>query len=109
MWPGNVRELEAFVERYVALGEDNTRTHVVFHSLLDKLTVGALMVRKKSGVNQMSIELSNMMDMEKQILLQASKLIRGNKGDIAKILGISRSTLWKKLKDLGLEDRENEQ
>ncbi|MRS06025.1 hypothetical protein EG832_22830, partial [bacterium] len=25
------------------------------------------------------------------------------KGDVAKILGISRSTLWKKLKELGLE------
>ncbi|MFZ5642648.1 MAG: sigma 54-interacting transcriptional regulator [Bacillota bacterium] len=103
MWPGNVRELEAFVERYVALEEENTKTHTVFHSLLYKLNSGELSIRKKSGINQVTIELGNMMDMEKQILLHASKLIRGNKGDIAKLLGISRSTLWKKLKDFGLE------
>jgi len=103
MWPGNVRELESFAERYVALGEENTNTHTVFHSMLDKLNVRSLSARKNSGINQMTIELGNMMDMEKQILLQASKLIRGNKGDMAKILGISRSTLWKKLKDLGLK------
>jgi len=102
-WPGNVRELEAFVERYVALGEENTVTHTVFHSLLDKLNTGDLSLKKKSGINQMIIELDNMIEMEKQILVQASKLIRGNKGDVAKILGISRSTLWKKLKELGLE------
>lgn len=107
MWPGNVRELEAFVERYVALGEENIKTHTVFHSLLDKLDTGELSARKKSGANQVTIELGSMMDMEREILLQASKLIRGNKGDIAKILGISRSTLWKKLKDLGLEATEH--
>lgn len=103
MWPGNVRELEALVERYVALGEENTVTHTVFHNLLDKLNTGDFSLKKKSGMNQMTIELDNMIEMEKQILVQASKLIRGNKGDVAKILGISRSTLWKKLKELGLE------
>ncbi len=107
-WPGNVRELESFVERYLALGEENTHTHSVFNRLMDKLDTGEMMEGKQPGYYQMTIELSNMSEMEKQILLQASKIIRGTKGDIAKVLGISRSTLWKKLKDIGLEVSEGE-
>lgn len=103
MWPGNVRELEGFSERYVALGEDNIKTHSTFYGLLKKLTTGADCSRIKGNINQVTIDLGNMLDMEKQILTQASKLIRGNKGDMAKILGISRTTLWKKLKDLELQ------
>jgi len=103
MWPGNVRELEGFSERYVALEEENTKSHSTFYGLLKKLTTGTDCSRIKGSVNQVTIDLGNMLDMEKQILTQASKIIRGNKGDMAKILGISRTTLWKKLKDLELQ------
>lgn len=101
MWPGNVRELEGFAERYVALGEENTKTHLTFYTLLNKLTGGPLSGARIKGT-RLSIELGNMLDMEKQIFIQASKLIQGSRGEMARTLGISRTTLWKRLKELGV-------
>ncbi|MGB9826388.1 MAG: sigma-54 interaction domain-containing protein, partial [Desulfofundulus sp.] len=103
MWPGNVRELEGFVERYVALGEENINTHVTFYKLLQKLTSGAAGEVARNNGNQLTIELGSLPYMEKQILTQASKLIRGSRNEMAKVLGISRTTLWKKLKELNIE------
>ncbi|MFZ5642186.1 MAG: sigma 54-interacting transcriptional regulator [Bacillota bacterium] len=103
MWPGNIRELEGFAERYAALGEDNTRIHSTFYGLFKKLVMGAIDHDIKNDGNHLTIQLGSIPDMEKQILTQASRLIRGNKGEMAKILGISRTTLWKKLKDLDIE------
>lgn len=101
LWPGNARELQGFAERYVALGEDDTHTHVTFFNLLEKLLrSGASRLESAPLDGKLAIELGPMLDMEKQILLQASRLIKGNRLEMAKVLGISRTTLWKKLKDL---------
>lgn len=107
MWPGNIRELEGFVERYSALGEESVKNHLTFHGLLNKLIGYENPVRRSSN-EQIVIELSNMMDMERQILAQVSSMIAGGKGEMAKILGVSRTTLWKKLKelDIHLPDKE---
>lgn len=105
LWPGNVRELEGFVERYVALGEEDTRNHTTFYRLLEKL-VNNETYREVKGNNGfynsdlLTIRLGKLVDMEKQILVQASKLFQGSKGEMARVLGISRTTLWKKLKEL---------
>lgn len=109
LWPGNVRELEGFAERYIALDEEDTSIHLTFYSLLNKLIAGANPTLARNNSNQLIIELGNMLEMEKQIFIQASRLIRGNKGEMAKILGISRTTLWKKLKELGLDTPGSEQ
>lgn len=103
MWPGNVRELAGFVERYVALSEENIDTHPTFHRLLNKLTGGEEKITPLVYDNQLTIELGDMPYMERQILAQASRLIRGGKGEMARVLGISRTTLWKKLKELNLD------
>lgn len=88
-WPGNVRELWNFVERIVAL-----------HS--DKTTISAKIV-------------SEMLNEEKEMLFSAMEngngdnseldeincvlaLTNGNYTKAAKILGMSRVTLWRKLK-----------
>ncbi|OAT86163.1 sigma-54 interaction domain-containing protein [Desulfotomaculum copahuensis] len=103
MWPGNVRELEGFVERYVALSEENIHTHPTFHRLLNKLTAGEEKIPPPDNDHQLTIELGDMLYMERQILTQASRIIRGGKSEMARVLGISRTTLWKKLKELNID------
>lgn len=101
LWPGNIRELEGYAERYVALGEENVLTHPTFYSLMNKLTGEAGPGEGRDNPGNLAIELGSMTDMERQILLKASQMVRGNKAELAKMLGISRTTLWKKLKSLG--------
>ncbi|MCS5696897.1 helix-turn-helix domain-containing protein [Desulfofundulus thermocisternus] len=57
----------------------------------------------RDNSNQLTIELGSLPYMEKQIISQAIKLIQGNRSEMAKILGISCTTLWKKLKELNIE------
>ncbi len=93
----------------MALGEENIGTHATFYKLLYKLTSGGNIAFMKDNSNQLTIELGSLPYMEKQIISQAIKLIRGNRSEMAKILGISRTTLWKKLKELKLSCPNNEQ
>ena len=42
-------------------------------------------------------------ELEKQHILRALDLFKGNKTEVAEKLGISRATLWRKLKDHKIE------
>lgn len=106
-WPGNVRELEGFVERYVALGEEDVSRHTTFYRLLEKLVrqewgsfTGAAQHGRLPQAGILTVRLGSLEEMEKQLLQQASKLFQGSKNEMARMLGISRTTLWKKLKEL---------
>jgi len=103
LWPGNVRELQAFAARYAALGEDDTAGHSTFFTLLARLGPAGLREPARRASNgTLAVELGSLTDMERQILTQAWRLIKGNRQEMARILGISRTTLWKKLKELGV-------
>ena len=101
MWPGNVRELEGFVERYVALGEEDTTNLTTFKNLLTKLK--SSFQAECAGFKDkqiLMVKLASMEEMERQIIEQASEMIEGSKGEVADALGLSRTTLWKKLKKI---------
>lgn len=101
-WPGNVRELEGFVERYVALGEEDMDRLTTFRSLLQKLQLRQLGAAV-SDQQVLVLQLGSMEEMERQIIEQAMGLVRGGKGELARLLGLSRTTLWKKLKKYRLD------
>ncbi|WP_027364261.1 sigma-54-dependent Fis family transcriptional regulator [Desulfotruncus alcoholivorax] len=99
LWPGNVRELEGFVERYVALGEDDEKGVTTFRKLLKKMKQNRHGESFPCDSGQvLMVKLSSMEDMERQVIEQAADIVEGGKGELAKILGLSRTTLWKKLK-----------
>ncbi len=104
LWPGNVRELEGFAARYAALGEEDVSTRATFRKLFNKLT-GLEVPVETAHKKKIVIELGNMNEMEKQIIIEAQKIIRGGKSELAKVLGVSRTTLWKKLRELDDEYR----
>lgn len=101
LWPGNIRELEGFVERYIALGEEDTVNHVTFRSLLKKMKQNNQVEKSLHNNQVLLVKLGEMEDMEHQIIEQAMEMVGGSKGELAKMLGLSRTTLWKKLKKTG--------
>ncbi len=95
-WPGNVRELRNIMERMVILAEDA----VIQREHLEKLFHHTSQIQLPIHENKMlPLKKGNL---EKQLILETLEQNNGNKSATAKKLGISRVTLYKRLKKYGL-------
>jgi DNA-binding NtrC family response regulator len=95
-WPGNIRELEATIQRAVTLTKNAM------------LTPEDLALEVGTGVqDQPSIRAypltEAIREAERRYLQEVLQSVGGQRKRAAEILGISRKTLWKKMKLLGLE------
>ena len=86
-WPGNIRELRNVLEQAVILGEGNRITPSDLPPHIGK-----------SGRGKMVFRLKTLDDVEKQYIQRVLEETEGNKARAASILGISRETLYQKLK-----------
>lgn len=91
-FPGNIRELENILERAVAL----CRSQIIDESLLPENLVGASSA-KVGTANRTSIR--TLAEMEREHILDVLKCCDGSKVQAAKILGIDRVSLWRKMKN----------
>lgn len=87
-WPGNIRELRNVVERIVAIHKQET--------------IDAAAINVTLGDQNMEAAVNILPD-ELEELRKALAMTKGRYAEAAKLLGISRSTLWRKLKKLGLK------
>lgn len=84
-WPGNVRELQHCIERAVILA--------------DKTEIDENTLALNSGIKQQRAHsFQTLEDMEKQMIIASIEKEKGNMSSVAKILGITRPTLYKKMK-----------
>ncbi|MEM9303305.1 MAG: sigma-54 dependent transcriptional regulator [Pseudomonadota bacterium] len=92
-WPGNVRELEHAIERALILGEGNTLTEDDF----------ALIVRgSEAGGSSLSFESLNLDDVEREVVRFVLAKHDGNVSHAAKELGITRTSLYRRIEKYGL-------
>jgi DNA-binding NtrC family response regulator len=96
-WPGNVRELENVIRRAVLLGKGK---EIDVPDLPDELIVNSP-PGSDSAIGRTLKEA--MAGPERQIILDALRSHRWNRHATADALGINRTTLYKKMKRLGLE------
>jgi len=101
-WPGNVRELENVVHR----------TLLVVAGLELKLDDLPSNIIAAGGLSpQIPVTTStargprNLEDIERDAIISAMETNRGNLSDVARQLGIGRSTLYRKLEQYGLRDK----
>jgi DNA-binding NtrC family response regulator len=88
-WPGNVRELENAIERAVALGSG------------PMLHVGDLPSNLQHSNGERTLhsdELLPLDELERRAILRALREARGDKLAAARLLGIGKTTLYRKLK-----------
>jgi two-component system, NtrC family, response regulator AtoC len=105
-YPGNVRELEHIVESACALSDGATA--IGPELLPDPVREGA---KARSGfkVGFAARPLHEAVDeFERSYLAHAIREFQGSRTDLAKVLGISRKSLWEKLKKLGLAPENDE-
>ncbi len=95
-WPGNVRELEAAIQRAVTL----TKRDVLSLEDLSPDELPAASPRSETSPQFLNEAIR---ETERRYLHEVLQSVGGQRMRAAQILGISRKTLWKKLKKLGLE------
>jgi len=95
-WPGNVRELENRIERAVILATGNTLD--VADVAGPRPIVPAPVLQTFSGDHVPSLD-----ELERAHILRVLEVCEGQKTKAAALLGINRTTLWKKLRQYGLD------
>jgi DNA-binding NtrC family response regulator len=103
-WPGNVRELQNVVERAVILcpdGEDLLPEHLGFNPTGALAMSASPAFTAANGVTQPD-EIVPLDDLEKNAILRALDVCKGNRTHAAKRLGISIRTMRNKLKEYGV-------
>jgi len=93
-WPGNIRELENVIERSVILCKDKIIRPEYLPQNIHKGPKGELSI---------FIPNRQLEDVEKQYIYEVLKENNWNKSKSAKILGIERMTLYKKIKKYNLK------
>jgi transcriptional regulator with PAS, ATPase and Fis domain len=104
-WPGNVRELENCIERAVALGD---------RDLIDLADMPPALVEMQvrteptsSGIFNTSTT-TDLEDIERATIQRVFEHVKGDKVLAGKMLGISRATLYRKLKRYNIGMRPGE-
>ncbi|MBV9788955.1 MAG: sigma 54-interacting transcriptional regulator [Chloroflexi bacterium] len=93
-WPGNIRELEADLEQIAHATEQSV---VQLADLPASIRVTAGLEQPPGG------QLNRQYDhIERETILRTGRAVGGHLGRTAQQLGISRSTLWRKMREHGL-------
>jgi DNA-binding NtrC family response regulator len=96
-WPGNIRELQNVLRRFITMKN------------LHFMQIPGLQKKKEVEVLDFSFETNGqdlkdtMIQVEKKVILKALDQTRWNKSKTAKELGVSRKTLFRKMKACGLK------
>jgi len=93
-FPGNVRELENLIERAFAMG---AREQIALNDLpsLSKTPMASTPVTSPESVPALA-------DVERELILKALAVFKDDKEAAAKALGISRRTIYRRLKEYGV-------
>jgi DNA-binding NtrC family response regulator len=116
-WPGNVRELEHAIERACALSSGPVLHLGDFPTQMQDYQFHAQQsLQHRSNAQQSGGELSTLStsdetgavqsiaELEKQAILNTINQLNGDKLTAARLLGIGKTTLYRKLKEYGLDD-----
>ncbi len=93
-WPGNIRELKNVIERAVILADDNT---------LDESLLPYEIQDQQPAKQGSPVSAFDMYSVEKTHIQRVLMHVHGNRAEAARLLNIGIATLYRKLKEYGLE------
>jgi two-component system response regulator AtoC len=101
-WPGNVRELENCIERAVALGDGKT---IDLSDLPPTIASASPSAEPAVGLITDAASSTDLEDIERATIERVFEQVKGDKAMAGKMLGISRATLYRKLKRYNIGGR----
>lgn len=113
-WTGNVRQLRNCLERAILLADNGKITNrelppeVVFKTNQPSVSVSYNSPQMESSTNNFqnnSTTMTNLKDVEKQQIINALEKTGWHRGKTAELLGISSSTLYRRLREYNLATR----
>ena len=99
-WPGNVRELENCIERAVALGSGEL---IDVEDLPPAIEAVAPKKAPTAASNPEAIDSTDLEDIERATIQRVFEQVHGDKMLAGKMLGISRATLYRKIKRYNID------
>lgn len=105
-WPGNVRELENTIERACALSSGPVLHLGDMPTQLQDYRLHADRPAESLANEEMEMEtgILTIAELEKQAILNTLRQLNGDKLTAARLLGIGKTTLYRKLKEYGIAD-----
>jgi len=99
-WPGNVRELEHTIERAVLMGKKAT---IGIADLPQSMIAASL---NDAPLEKAVAKGYTLYELEREYIQRVMESTKGNKTEAARILGVDRTTLYRKLEEYKFSDRE---
>ena len=100
-WPGNIQELKNVIERCIILSDDDM---ITLEHLPSPYRINNLVLHLQKQIPSRILLKAKVSDEEEITLIEeALAKTAGNKSAAAKLLGISRGTLYNKMKEYQLE------
>jgi transcriptional regulator of acetoin/glycerol metabolism len=100
LWPGNIREVEAVLGR--------AATQVAGTGVIGLSDIPSNVRRMETTHQNVQplLQVSSLGEMERETILLTAQMQRGNVSRMAHALGVSRTTLWRKLKSYKIDPEE---
>jgi two-component system response regulator HydG len=105
-WPGNVRELQHALERAVALSSGPVLHLGDLPTQLQNAQLERAHREAEEAPAAVSVQVQSIAEMERQAILATLRQVSGDKVRAARLLGIGKTTLYRKLKEYGVTDAE---
>ena len=99
-WPGNVRELVNVIERAVVLAKSDIVTPADLPDYLDRREADTFVLEGAMDASSLKAALAQP---ERQLILDALEANGWNRQNTARLLGINRTTLYKKMKKYSID------
>lgn len=104
LYPGNIRQLESFVEQMAVFADDDG--HIDIDALPEDLLQQAPPTVMKNDLLDLSESAGSIAESERR-MIESTLLRSANIGDAARVLGIGRTTLWRKMREYKLHFNPN--
>lgn len=98
-YPGNIRQLESFVEQMAVFADDDG--HIDIDALPEDLLQQAVPPAVQNGHAELSDSTGSIVDSER-CMIEAALHRSTNIGEAARVRGIGRTTLWRKMREYNL-------